>query len=172
MDPKRIIYSGVGKSEEELRFGLKSWILLFNVESEQELHRLNSVAGDMGVKAPVAFRVNPDVDPKTHAYISMGLSKNKFGVPINEALYLQADEMANVKVKGVSCHIGSQLTLISPFVETLQKIKVLLDAWRKKEFPFNISILVAGWALSMMMKNHPILKSMQKPLRRRWVALR
>ena len=132
VDPKRIIYSGVGKSEEELRYGLKSGILLFNVESEQELHRLNSVAGDMGVKAPVAFRVNPDVDPKTHAYISTGLSKNKFGVPINEALYLQADEMANVKVKGVSCHIGSQLTLISPFVETLQKIKAFVGRLAEK----------------------------------------
>jgi len=125
IDPKRIIYSGVGKSAEELRYGLESGILLFNVESEQELHRLNSVAGEMGVKAPVAFRVNPDVDPKTHAYISTGLSKNKFGIPINESLdlYIQADEMANIEVKGVSCHIGSQLTLISPFVETLRKIK-------------------------------------------------
>jgi len=125
MDPKRIIYSGVGKTEKELRYGLESGILLFNVESEQELHRLNSVAGDMGIKAPIAFRVNPDVDPKTHAYISTGLAKNKFGIPINEALglYLQAEEMANIDVQGVSCHIGSQLTLISPFVETLRKLK-------------------------------------------------
>ncbi|HID70475.1 MAG TPA: diaminopimelate decarboxylase [Desulfobacterales bacterium] len=125
MDPKQIIYSGVGKTEEELRYGMESGILLFNVESEQELHRLNKVAGDMGMKAPVAFRVNPDVDPKTHAYISTGLAKNKFGIPINEALdlYKQAAEMENIEVKGVSCHIGSQLTLISPFVETLRKLK-------------------------------------------------
>jgi len=125
VDPKRIIYSGVGKTEEELRYGLKSGILLFNVESEQELSRLNDVAGDMDVKAPVAFRVNPDVDAKTHAYISTGLAKNKFGIPINEALelYVQAEGMANIDVKGVSCHIGSQLTLISPFVETLRKLK-------------------------------------------------
>jgi len=125
MNPRKIIYSGVGKTEEELRYGLESGILLFNVESEQELHRLNKVAGDRGMKAPVAFRVNPDVDPKTHAYISTGLAKNKFGIPINEALdlYKQAAEMENIEVKGVSCHIGSQLTRISPFVETLRKLK-------------------------------------------------
>jgi diaminopimelate decarboxylase len=134
IDPKRIIYSGVGKSVEELRYGLQSGILLFNVESEQELHRLNSVAGDMGIKAPVAFRVNPDVDPKTHPYISTGLSKNKFGIPINESLdlYIQAAEMANIEVKGVSCHIGSQLTLISPFVETLRKIKAFVGRLAEK----------------------------------------
>ncbi len=125
VNPKRIIYSGVGKTEDELRYGLESGILLFNVESEQELYRLNNVAGDMGVKAPIAFRVNPDVDPKTHAYISTGLAKNKFGIPINEALdlYVAAEGLANIEVKGVSCHIGSQLTLISPFVETLRKLK-------------------------------------------------
>lgn len=125
MDPKRVIYSGVGKTEKELRYGLKSGILLFNVESEQELHRLNSVAAEMDVQAPIAFRVNPDVDPKTHAYISTGLAKNKFGVPIQEALdlYVQAEAMENIDVLGVSCHIGSQLTLISPFIETLRKLK-------------------------------------------------
>jgi diaminopimelate decarboxylase len=125
IDPKKIIYSGVGKTEDELRYGLESGILLFNVESEQELHRLNGVAGAMNMKAPIAFRVNPDVDPKTHAYISTGLAKNKFGIPIQEALdlYIQADAMENIDVQGVSCHIGSQLTLISPFVETLRKLK-------------------------------------------------
>jgi diaminopimelate decarboxylase len=128
VDPQKIIYSGVGKTEEELRYGLKAGILLFNVESEQELLRLNRVAGDMGLVAPVSFRVNPDVDAKTHAYISTGLSKNKFGIPIREALdlYLQAAQMENVNIKGVSCHIGSQLTLISPFVETLGKLKVFV----------------------------------------------
>jgi diaminopimelate decarboxylase len=134
IDPRKIIYSGVGKTEEELRYGIKSGILLFNVESEQELHRLNSVAEDMGVKAPVSFRVNPDVDPKTHAYISTGLAKNKFGIPINEALdlYVLANEMKHVDVKGVSCHIGSQLTLISPFIETLRKIKDFVERLAEK----------------------------------------
>jgi diaminopimelate decarboxylase len=128
VDPKRIIYSGVGKTEAELRFGLESGILLFNVESAQELERLQRIAATMGVQAPFSFRVNPDVDPKTHAYISTGLAKNKFGVPIAEAfdLYVQAKGMENIAVKGVSCHIGSQLTLISPFIESLRKVKAFV----------------------------------------------
>lgn len=129
IDPKKIIYSGVGKTEDELRYGLESGILLFNVESEQELLRLNAVAAEMNMKAPIAFRVNPDVDPKTHAYISTGLAKNKFGIPIQEALdlYVQADAMENIDVQGVSCHIGSQLTFISPFIETLRKLKAFTE---------------------------------------------
>jgi diaminopimelate decarboxylase len=150
VDPQRIIYSGVGKTEEELRYGLQSNILLFNVESEQELHRLNRVAKDLGVKAPVSFRVNPDVDPKTHAYISTGLAKNKFGIPINEALdlYVQAEEMAHVDVKGVSCHIGSQLTLISPFIEALRKIKDFVG--RLAEKGINIHYIDLGGGVGII----------------------
>lgn len=146
VDPQRIIYSGVGKTEEELRYGLESNILLFNVESEQELHRLNSVAKAMDVKAPVSFRVNPDVDPKTHAYISTGLAKNKFGIPIREALdlYVQADEMEHIDVKGVSCHIGSQLTLISPFIEALRKIKDFVGRLAEKGITINYIDLGGG----------------------------
>ena len=134
VDPKKIIYSGVGKSVDEIRYGLESKILLFNVESEQELHRLNAVASEMKVKAPIAFRVNPDVDPKTHAYISTGLAKNKFGIPIQEALelYEQANGMEHIDIQGVSCHIGSQLTLISPFVETLRKLKLFVEQLSEK----------------------------------------
>ncbi len=125
MDPKKIVYSGVGKGRDELKYGLESGILMFNVESEQELDALQEVAAGLGVKAPVSFRVNPDVDPKTHAYISTGLAKNKFGVPIAEALevYKRAMAMANIEVVGVSCHIGSQLIDVSPFVESLAKVK-------------------------------------------------
>ncbi len=146
MDPRRIIYSGVGKGEEELRYGLKSGILLFNVESEQELLRLQKVAADMGVTAPIAFRVNPDVDPKTHAYISTGLAKNKFGIPIDEALelYVQAAEMEHIKVMGVSCHIGSQLTLISPFVEALRKVKAFVGRLAEKGIAINYIDLGGG----------------------------
>jgi diaminopimelate decarboxylase len=127
--PQRIIYSGVGKTEKELRYALGAGILLFNVESAQELERLQKVAAVMGVQAPVSFRVNPDVDPKTHAYISTGLAKNKFGIPIDEALdlYVRANSMANIAIKGISCHIGSQLTLISPFIESLRKLKSFLE---------------------------------------------
>lgn len=128
VDPKRIIYSGVGKTEAELRYALEAGILLFNVESAQELERLQNVAAAMNVQAPVSFRVNPDVDPQTHAYISTGLAKNKFGIPIAEAfdLYTRAMAMENIIIKGVSCHIGSQLTLISPFIDSLRKVKALV----------------------------------------------
>ena len=128
VDPQKIVYSGVGKTRDELKFGLESGILMFNVESHQELVALQEVAAELGVQAPVSFRVNPDVDPKTHAYISTGLAKNKFGIPIDEALavYEQANGLDNIKVVGVSCHIGSQLTDVSPFVESLHKVKMFI----------------------------------------------
>ncbi len=125
IDPNKIIYSGVGKTKAELREALYGGILMFNIESPQELDRLQGVAEEIGATARVAFRINPDVDPKTHAYISTGLAKNKFGIPVDEALqeYLRARDMENIEIAGVSCHIGSQLTEISPFVEALQKLK-------------------------------------------------
>ncbi len=128
IDPQKIVYSGVGKTRDELKYGLESGILMFNVESEQELDALQEVAASLAVRAPVSFRVNPDVDPKTHAYISTGLAKNKFGVPIADALavYQRAAGLANIDVVGVSCHIGSQLTDVSPFVESLAKVKKFL----------------------------------------------
>jgi len=125
VDPQKIIYSGVGKTSQELREALQADILMFNVESPQELDRLQTVAAEMNTTARIAFRINPDVDPKTHAYISTGLAKNKFGVPVAEALqeYLRAKTMPNIKIVGVSCHIGSQLTQIEPFIEALRKVK-------------------------------------------------
>lgn len=125
IDPTKIVYSGVGKTAEEIGAALKAGILMLNVESEQELAVIQEVAAGLGLKAPISFRVNPDVDPKTHAYISTGLAKNKFGIPIGEALrvYLAARELPNITIKGVSCHIGSQLTKVSPFVESLSKLK-------------------------------------------------
>ena len=133
IDPQKIVYSGVGKSEDEMRFALESNILMLNVESHQELETLQQVAEALGVTAPVSFRVNPDVDPKTHAYISTGLAKNKFGIPIQDALdsYLAAREMKNIEIIGVSCHIGSQLTDVSPFVESLQKVKLFVERLRQ-----------------------------------------
>jgi diaminopimelate decarboxylase len=129
VDVNRIIYSGVGKTEAEIREAMLAGILMFNIESPQELDRINRVAADLQMVAPVAFRVNPDVDPKTHAYISTGLAKNKFGVPVNEALdeYIRARDMEHVEVLGVSCHIGSQLTQIDPFIEALRKLKGFID---------------------------------------------
>lgn len=130
----RIIYSGVGKTETELQEALQAGILMFNVESPQELDRLNTVATGMGVKAPVAFRVNPDVDPLTHAYISTGLAKNKFGIPVEEALleYVRAQSLEGIKICGISCHIGSQLTQIDPFIEALRKLKHFIGRLEKE----------------------------------------
>ncbi len=125
IDPQKIIYSGVGKTRTEIREALEADILMFNVESPQELDRIQEIAAEMKITARIAFRINPDVDPKTHAYISTGLAKNKFGIPVNEALqeYLRAKEMKNIEIVGVSCHIGSQLTQIEPFIEALRKVK-------------------------------------------------
>ena len=124
----RIIYSGVGKTAAELREALRAGILMLNVESPQELDRVQQVAAELGVVAPVAFRVNPDVDPKTHAYISTGLAKNKFGIPVTEAFaeYQRARSLPNISVQGISCHIGSQLTQIAPFLEALRKLKAFM----------------------------------------------
>jgi len=149
VDPRRIIYSGVGKTEEELRYGLVSGILMFNVESEQELEKLQQVAREQELVAPVSFRINPDVDPKTHAYISTGMAKNKFGIPIEQAekVYLRARDMSHIKIMGVSCHIGSQLTEISPFTEALHKVKLFVK--RLEALDISIDYLDLGGGLGV-----------------------
>jgi diaminopimelate decarboxylase len=128
VSPEKIVYSGVGKKIEDMEYALKSNILMFNVESGQEVIRLNEVAGRLGKKARVALRVNPDVDPGTHPYISTGLKENKFGIDIKDApeQYTIAASLGNLSVSGVSCHIGSQLTQVSPFVDALDKLKNLV----------------------------------------------
>lgn len=128
VNPEKIVYSGVGKTSEEMSYALRSGILLFAVESSQEIAALNEVAGKEGVRAPVALRVNPDIDPQTHPYISTGMRENKFGIPMSQAPaeFSRAAAMEHLDVCGVSCHIGSQLTQISPIVEALQKIKALI----------------------------------------------
>jgi diaminopimelate decarboxylase len=128
VDPKKVVYSGVGKRDDEITYALESGILLFNVESEQELDRINQVAGRIGKKAGIAIRVNPDVDPETHPYITTGLKKAKFGINIERALaqYGRAKDMANLEILGIDCHIGSQLTKVSPFVDAIKKLKRLL----------------------------------------------
>jgi len=128
--PSKIVFSGVGKSEPEMRAALNAGIRCFNVESESELARLSRVANEMGRVAPVSFRVNPDVDPKTHPYISTGLKQNKFGIPIAQAksLYRQAAVMPGIEVVGVDCHIGSQLTDLTPIADALDRVLDLVDA--------------------------------------------
>ena len=126
----KVVFSGVGKTVAEMRLALDAEILCFNVESEAELVRLNEVAGQMGKVAPVSLRVNPDVDAKTHPYISTGLKQNKFGVAYVEALalYRKASMMPHLRVTGMDCHIGSQLTECSPFIAAAEKVLALVDA--------------------------------------------
>jgi diaminopimelate decarboxylase len=128
-DPARVVFSGVGKNEAELRRALEVGIHCFNVESEPELERLSDVAARLGRRAPVSLRVNPDVDPGTHPYIATGLKDSKFGVPMAAAreLYVRALEMAHVEVIGVDCHIGSQLTALTPFADALERLLALVD---------------------------------------------
>ncbi len=129
-DPKKVVFSGVGKTAEEMRAALEAGIFCFNVESASELVRLNDVAGYMGKVAPVSLRVNPNVDAKTHPYISTGLKNNKFGVAYEDAvdIYLQAAEMPNIEIHGVDCHIGSQITELSPFLDAFDRVLALVDA--------------------------------------------
>ena len=127
--PSKVVFSGVGKTAEEMRYALELGIRCFNVESLAELERLNEVAGDVGVRAPVSLRVNPDVDAKTHPYISTGLKDNKFGIDIESApaVYQRAAELQNLNVVGIDCHIGSQLSEITPFIDALDRVLVLVD---------------------------------------------
>ncbi len=128
-DPCKIVFSGVGKTGSEMRRALEVGIRCFNVESEPELLRLNEVAGGMGRRAPVSLRVNPDVDARTHPYISTGLKDNKFGVPVEQArtLYARAAALPHIEVVGIDCHIGSQLTTLSPFRDALARVLALVE---------------------------------------------
>jgi diaminopimelate decarboxylase len=128
VDPKKIVYAGVGKSQAEIKYALEAGILMFNVESSQELEAIDAIAGQMRLMAPVALRVNPDVDPQTHPYISTGLKKNKFGIDISKALdhYILAREAKNLQIVGIHTHIGSQITETGPFVEAVKRLSYLL----------------------------------------------
>ncbi len=131
-DPGKIVYSGVGKRIDEIDFALRSDILMFNVESPEELGVINERAGLAGKKARIALRINPDVDAKTHPHISTGLKSNKFGIDIEKSLdeYRRARTLPNVEIVGVDCHIGSQVTQLSPFIDTLERLKKLIARLR------------------------------------------
>ncbi len=127
--PDKVLFSGVGKQEHEMRRALEVGIRCFNVESASELERLNRVAGEMDRRAPISLRVNPDVDAQTHPYISTGLRENKFGIAIEDAaaLYRHAQTLPHLAVTGVDCHIGSQLTQLGPFLDALERVLVLVE---------------------------------------------
>ena len=124
----KIVYSGVGKTTEEIDMAIEAGIMMFNIESEQELEVINARAGALGKKAPISIRVNPDVDPMTHPYISTGMRDNKFGIDIEGSMaqYLRAKDMEHIEIVGIDCHIGSQLTDMSPFIDAVERLKILI----------------------------------------------
>lgn len=146
-DPRKVVFSGVGKTEAEMRRALELNIKCFNVESEPELERLNRVAGELGVKAPISLRINPDVDAQTHPYISTGLRDNKFGIAFDRApaVYQFAQSLENLNVQGIDCHIGSQLTALEPFIDATDRLLALID--HLKEQGIHIRHLDVGGGL-------------------------
>jgi diaminopimelate decarboxylase len=157
--PDTIVYSGVGKREDEIDFALETGILMFNIESIQELELINQRAGVLGKRAPVAIRVNPDVDPQTHPYISTGLKKNKFGINTEMALatYRSAQEMENVDVIGIDCHIGSQITQVSPFGEALENLKEMAGVLEKEGIGIEYLDMGGGVGITYNEENPPAL---------------
>ncbi|MBN2141361.1 MAG: diaminopimelate decarboxylase [Desulfovibrionaceae bacterium] len=147
--PEKIVYSGVGKKAEEIARALEAGILMFNVESRAELERINAIAGQSGKRARVSLRINPDVDPKTHPYISTGLKKNKFGLDIDQSLaaYQRAKELKAIEPVGIDCHIGSQLTSLDPFMEALDKVLAFYE--RLKDLGLDIRYLDLGGGLGI-----------------------
>ena len=145
----KIVFAGVGKSPDEIRDALEADILMFNVESSAEIHAINEVAASVGKKARIALRINPDVDPKTHPYISTGMKKSKFGIASNRALeeYKMASSLSYTDVVGVHAHIGSQLTDVMPFVDSLKKVVALIDTLKNQGI--NIRYLNIGGGLGI-----------------------
>ncbi len=154
-DARKVVFSGLGKTRAEMKMALEANIKCFNVESEPELERLNAVAGSLGKRATVSLRVNPDVDAKTHPYISTGLKNNKFGVAFDRALavYRKAAALPNIEVAGVDCHIGSQLLDDAPLREAMSRIVALADALRAEGIP--IHHICPGGGVGITYKDEP-----------------
>jgi diaminopimelate decarboxylase len=150
-DPKKIVFSGVGKTDAEIEYALREGILMLNVESPAELDAIERVAARLGVKAPVALRVNPDVDPKTHPYVSTGMKKSKFGIDVESAVghYRRAQTMPHLDVIGVDCHIGSQLTDVSPFVDALARVRHLIGRLAEEGVAGGLRLLDLGGGLGI-----------------------
>ncbi|CAB1274307.1 diaminopimelate decarboxylase [Candidatus Nitrosacidococcus tergens] len=136
-DPKKIVFSGVGKRIDEMKRALQIGIACFNVESQAELIQLNSTAQSLNLRAPVSLRVNPDIDAQTHPYISTGLHENKFGIEIDKAInvYNYGINLSNIDLLGIDCHIGSQLTSLSPFIDALDRVLILLEMLEQQQIP-------------------------------------
>lgn len=165
-DPRRIVFSGVGKRPDEMRAALNAGILCFNVESRPELETLDRIAREMNKIAPVSLRVNPDVDAKTHPYISTGLKENKFGIPFEEAesLYASSSRFANLRITGLDCHIGSQLTELDPFAEACEKMLELLDRLEAQGLQIEHLDLGGGLGIRYSAENPPTAQDYVKAL--------
>jgi diaminopimelate decarboxylase len=148
--PGKIVFAGVGKKPEEIRDALKADILMFNVESSAELQAINDVAASMGVKARVALRINPDIDPKTHPYISTGLKKSKFGIAADRAIeeFKAAAAFSHIEVVGLHAHIGSQLTQVAPFVESLKKVLTMVQTLAEQGIPIRYLNIGGGLGIT------------------------
>lgn len=157
VDPAKIVYSGVGKREDEIDFALKTGILMFNVESEQELETINERALHFGVKAGIGLRVNPDVDPQTHPHISTGMKENKFGIDVERSLaaYRRAATLKGLDIKGVSCHIGSQVTKITPFIDALACLKGMIGRLREEGIAIRYLDLGGGLGITYHQETPP-----------------
>ena len=155
--PEKIVFSGAGKTEEEMELALKSDILMLNVESEQELQALDKIAKKVGRRANIAVRINPDVKPDTHHYVVTGSKETKFGIPLQNALqvYGLARKLENINIKGISCHIGSQLTDTNPFIEALKKLKGLLTELTEKGIDIKFLNLGGGLGITYNDENPP-----------------
>jgi diaminopimelate decarboxylase len=154
---EKVVYAGVGKTRQEIEYALKAGILMFNIESTEELAAINEAAGELGVRAPIAIRINPDVDARTHPYISTGLKKNKFGVAIEEAFdeYLAASKLPNIKVIGIHQHIGSQLTELSPFVDSIKKTVALVKRLKAEGLEIRYIDVGGGLGIKYLDENPP-----------------
>mgnify|MGYP001236638728 CR=1 FL=1 len=156
-DPKKVVYSGVGKTRDEIKYALANSILCFNVESESELNTINDEAALMNATANISLRVNPDVSVKTHPYISTGMKENKFGVSFNDALdvYIKANKLSNINIIGIDFHIGSQITTIDPFIDSIASIKNLINTLEKEGI--TISYIDVGGGLGINYENDNVI---------------
>lgn len=172
-DPGKIVFSGVGKREDEMRRALEVEIRCFNVEVPDELDRLNRLAGEMGRKARISLRVNPDVDAQTHPYISTGLRENKFGIGVDEALaeYRRAAAMPHLDISGIDCHIGSQLTSLEPFVDALDRLLVMIETLRTEGIVIRHLDIGGGLGIRYSQENPPEPAAYAEVLSRRLAGL-
>lgn len=164
--PQKIVYAGVGKTEEEIRYALKSKILMFNVESDNELIEIDRIASKMKTKAPIALRINPDIDPQTHPYISTGLKKHKFGIPIEKALdsYSIANNLKNIEIVGVHKHIGSQITDVTPYVDAIKRILILIDTLIKQGISIRYLDIGGGLGITYKEETPPLPSHLAKSI--------